>query len=33
VLTPEEVYSSKISSITGQNTSLYFFFYAIIIAN
>jgi len=29
--TPEETYRCKISSTAGQNTSLYFFFYAMII--
>jgi len=30
---PEETYSGKISSTAGQNMSLYFFFYAIIITD
>jgi len=31
--TPQETYSGKISSIAGENTSLYFFFHAVIIAD
>jgi len=31
--TPEETFSGKISSIAGQNTSLYLFFHAIIITD